>query len=106
MKTLSAQAAWNKRNPEKVALYHRRNYFKRTYGITLEEYDEMVAAQGGVCAICGGGPGRYPRLCVDHDHETGVIRGLLCNDCNRGIGLLGDNPTTVAAAAAYLNPRS
>lgn len=61
--------------------YQRRwNWLKR-YGITPEQYDEILEEQGGVCKICKNLPGKY-RLHVDHDHETGKVRGLLCVTCN------------------------
>jgi hypothetical protein len=82
------------------------------YGITMEEYKTLLAEQGGCCAICGGDSpsrlGHKIRFSVDHDHiieeEFGVIaiRGLLCDSCNRAIGLLGDNPGLLRKAAAYL----
>ena len=74
------------------------------YGIDLEEFDRMLAEQGGVCAICGGGlrHGRN-RFDIDHDHVTGKVRGLLCSDCNRGIGFLRDNPDILKRAAEYLS---
>lgn len=64
----------------------------------------MLEAQEGVCAICGK-PETKPNakyLAVDHNHETGVIRGLLCNNCNRALGLLGDNVETLQNAINYL----
>lgn len=69
------------------------------YGLEPEEYDRLLADQGGVCAIC-----REPglKLVVDHDHQTGAVRGLLCADCNIGIGRLKDNPGYLRAAAEYL----
>lgn len=75
------------------------------YGLSLEQYDTMVEAQGGRCAICEKAPpfnsGRNGQcLHVDHDHQTGAVRGLLCNNCNRGIGMIGD--ANLQAAVAYL----
>lgn len=72
------------------SLYQQRTHLKNRYGLSLERYYEMFAAQNGVCAICKN-PGRprkseflEPRLLdVDHDHVTGKVRGLLCNSCNR-----------------------
>lgn len=61
----------------------------------------MLEAQGGVCAICRR-PSDPAPLHVDHDHRTGAIRGLLCSPCNTAIGLLGDDPDRMMAAAAYL----
>lgn len=83
--------------------HNRKATLKRYYGITVEEYDALLVAQGGLCAICRG-PQTHGRenLDVDHCHATGRIRGLLCSHCNRGIGLLGDDPERMRAAAAYL----
>ena len=76
------------------------------YGMTLEDYDKMLVEQLGACAICKTVPdGELARLCIDHDHETGRIRGLLCDRCNRGIGLLRDDPAVLDAAAQYLRSR-
>lgn len=78
------------------------------FGLTPAQYQEMLNAQGGVCAICENTErstsktGRIKRLAVDHDHATGAIRGLLCANCNKGIGNLGDSVDTLIAAAAYL----
>lgn len=91
-------AQWQRDNPELRALYDRRSSLKRKYGITLEQFDAMSAAQNHACAICGS----QEPLCVDHDHETGVIRGLLCGRCNKGIGLLGDSLEGLERAVRYL----
>ncbi len=73
----------------------------RSYGITVEEYDDMLESQGGGCYICGIGPvGRA--LDIDHDHRTGKVRGLLCSNHNRALGLLGDDPDLLLAAHTYL----
>jgi len=76
---------------------------KRKYGISLADYDERVAEVKGVCEICGGTDfGKYGRLCVDHDHETGAIRGLLCQHCNTVLGAAKDNPEILMKAILYL----
>ena len=76
---------------------------QRLYGITLAEYDAMLEAQGGVCAICGMTPEENKaRLSVDHDHETREIRGLLCSGCNWGLGMFRDNPNHLYSAVEYL----
>lgn len=93
-----AQARYRAKHPDRRLATHLRYKF----GITLEEYDALLDAQDGRCAICGARPeGRM--LDVDHDHATGIVRGLLCNNCNRGIGHLGDDAERLLAAAAYLN---
>lgn len=74
----------------------------RTYGITPERYDEMLAEQGGGCAICGGTNESGRALAVDHNHITGVVRGLLCDRHNVGIGMFRDDVDDVLAAASYL----
>ena len=76
------------------------------YGITIEDYELMLAAQGGVCAIChqpetSAQAGRIRRLAVDHNHETGAVRGLLCSACNTAAGVV-ENEAFVAAIRAYL----
>ncbi len=81
---------------------------KSKYGLTLEEYDQMLIAQNGVCAICRGPEvaedknGFVKRLSVDHNHKTGKVRGLLCWKCNTMIGFAKDNPDVLAEATAYL----
>jgi hypothetical protein len=72
--------------------------------MTIEEYDRLFASQRGRCAICQTDkPGQGRRnLHVDHDHEFGHVRGLLCVACNRMIGLAGDSPAMLRAAAAYI----
>jgi hypothetical protein len=74
------------------------------YGISLEEFDALVTAQEGRCAICRtdtpGGKGSWH---VDHDHATNRIRGLLCHPCNLMLGHAQDDPARLRAAAAYLD---
>lgn len=84
-------------------------YLRKTYGITLEEHNRMSQEQGGRCAICGtdqpgGKAGAY--FVVDHNHETGAVRGLLCNRCNRAIGMFGEDPSVLDSAIAYLRKYS
>ena len=72
------------------------------YGMTADQYREMLALQDGCCAICRRKPtGR--RLAVDHEHRTGRVRGLLCDACNRAIGQFGDDPTRIRCAAEYVD---
>jgi hypothetical protein len=84
--------------PRKRDGYRKRRREQR-YGVTAEQYEAMYEGQGGRCAICGG---EFDVLCVDHDHDTGAVRGLLCRPCNVGIGYLRDDPDRVEAAAGYL----
>lgn len=78
--------------------------YRRNYGFGLDQYNEMVQAQNGRCKICGTSKpgGRGNRLHVDHDHTTNVIRGLLCTNCNIGIGKFKDSPEFLETAANYL----
>ncbi len=88
-------------NPTKE---HNR-YLLYQYGITSDDYSRLLEQQNGKCAICDSQKsisGRFKFFCVDHDHDTGKIRGLLCGKCNAGIGLLGDDPDRLEAATAYL----
>jgi hypothetical protein len=76
---------------------------KKMYGITMDQYEAMEAAQGGVCAICNDPPGgRYKNLAVDHCHSTGKVRGLLCGSCNRALGFFRDDTDAIQRAVEYL----
>src|SRR5579864_1096986 len=91
---------------------HRWSNIKNRYGLTADEYDELLRQQGGACAICQNQEnarrkacGRSYRLAVDHDHASGVIRGLLCANCNHMIGKAKDSVDVLNRAIAYLtNP--
>ena len=82
-------------NPERV----RAIMLRYKYGISVEEYDQMFKNQDGVCAICHK-PDKV--LCVDHDHNTGEIRGLLCAQCNTALGKFRDDPLLLQRAAEYV----
>lgn len=95
-------AEWNAAHPER-----RRVTVLARHRMTAEEYEALLAVQGGACAICrqpetGIRRGHLMRLAVDHHHGTGVRRGLLCNQCNRGLGSFADDPDLLVAAARYL----
>ena len=110
------RSEWNKANPEKAraAVLRRQAHPLRRertrwsnlahrLGITGARYDAMLAAQGGVCAICGCPPsGKRRHLAVDHDHVTGNVRGLLCTKCNTVLGHADDKKEILVAAIAYL----
>lgn len=70
---------------------------KSVYGLSVAAFDAMVQRQGGKCAICM----KQRRLVVDHEHQTGVVRGLLCNSCNSALSLM-DDPDLFSAASRYL----
>lgn len=95
---------WLKVSRERKARSHAQ-HVERTRGLTVDEYQALYSAQGGVCAICGpwtGRSGRSKNLAVDHDHRTGMVRGLLCSECNRQVGRWRDNPRVFERAARYL----
>lgn len=79
-------AAYYKRHKDKTAVRNRRRKFRIRYGITPEQYDAMFEAQGGVCYICKRPPKKERRLAVDHNHQTGKVRKLLCTRCNAFVG--------------------
>jgi hypothetical protein len=82
-------------------LSRRAHYLKSKFGLSVAEYDTMLAEQGGVCAICRA-PEDGKRLAVDHCHTTGAVRGLLCQRCNRGIGHFAESAERLRAAANYV----
>ena len=93
--------------PEARYHYAREWAFRNKYGITVADYDAMLAAQDGGCAICGAKEsytknGKSKRLAVDHCHDTGTVRGLLCVNCNRGLGYLEDSTERLQRAIAYV----
>lgn len=114
--------AWREANKEKVQ-ERQRNYYaknresilarrdpiaerdrhlRRTFGITLDEYKQMLAAQGGDCFICRSSDPVSANFAVDHDHATGEIRGLLCDLCNKGLGHFRDSEESLIRALEYL----
>lgn len=85
--------------------HYSRNHLLRTqYGLTPEQFDSMLAAQGGICPGCKTATpgGQFNQWHVDHDHETGAVRGLLCRKCNLLLGYAKDNPDTLRRLAEYL----
>lgn len=102
---IATTKAWQQANPERLAAYRaeyrnrperkramRDLYYRRTYGISADEADAILEAQGGRCAICGDRPERLASLHLDHDHEHGHLRGFLCLSCNQGLGQSGTTP--------------
>lgn len=81
-----------------VAVITAKHQRKRLYGLNDAEYVAMVEAQGGGCFVCGG----TDRLCVDHDHSTGKVRKLLCDMCNKALGMVEDSPQRLRGLAVYL----
>ena len=86
-----------------TSLMRKKWTVKREYGITLDDYNLMMVHQSDRCAIClTDDKGKNDFWCIDHDHQTGKVRGLLCDTCNRGIGLLGDDADNLLSASKYL----
>lgn len=110
----AAKQEWNKNNPDKVILarqstnkWHRQNRDKvydnisrYRYGVTVAEVDAMIAKQNNRCAICKQLSSR--RLCLDHCHDTGKIRGIICHDCNLALGRVKDNVDVLRSMIEYL----
>jgi hypothetical protein len=104
-KILARNKAYREANPDKMKISYRRNYLKKkflSYGITETQYNELLLKQDGRCAICLTDKPTQPGWHIDHDHTTGEVRGILCQKCNIGIGLLQDNPAIVKSALSYL----
>lgn len=112
---------WKLRNPDKVKNYIKKRrseqpekvsavWRKHKYGITAQQYDAMLLSQSGRCAICAkefhhvGRKTHKPQ--VDHDHATGKVRGLLCTECNHGLGRFMDSPERLLKAVEYLRRAS
>ena len=83
---------------------YRRQHLRRTYDISLEEYEEMLSIQGNKCAVCKTekAGGKHNVFCVDHDHVTGKVRELLCKDCNIVLGIIKDSPEHLGRLMAYI----
>jgi len=92
-----------RRSKAKHPLTDVRGHLMRSYGLTLEQYEALVASQGGLCYICRGPPnGRVKKLSVDHNNTTGKLRKLLCDACNRALGFMKESPERLRAAAKYI----
>lgn len=125
MSAADCRRRWREKNPEKIKAYrkkykleHReqireysREYDRKTpydrykkYGLSSEDAQKLLEQQGGKCAICGTEEwgGWHHTYCVDHDHDTGQVRGLLCTRCNAGLGHFQDDPDLLLRAAQYL----
>jgi hypothetical protein len=103
------QRRWRERHPEEYKIRQRNSHLRRHWNMTQEEYEVMLSKQNGVCAICGkteelnkGNTKGQISLAIDHDHETGKIRELLCMDCNQVLGRFNDDPDWFHKAAEYL----
>jgi len=99
---------WQSKNREKLKEKTKHYHLKSKFNISYQDYLKLTEEQQNKCAIClneetsQSNGGAVKRLAVDHDHTTGQIRGLLCNNCNRAIGLLKDSPIILESAKQYL----
>jgi hypothetical protein len=103
---------WKKQNPQKEFARQTRSRLRFHYGLEAEDYARLFEAQHGLCAICGSQldqrsvfdrtVGRRSRPHIDHDHNTGELRGLLCGGCNRGLGAFKDSVPALLSAVNYL----
>lgn len=93
---------WVEKQKHLSKVYNRNRRLQQLYGISTEIYDQIFETQGGKCLICG----EATELVVDHDHNTGKVRGLLCNFCNVGLGNYLDNPELLKNAIRYLETHS
>jgi hypothetical protein len=104
-----ARKKWKEDNLVSSKLSMRKNNLKSKYGISLDAYNYLLRHQGYRCAICETtennviGERSHWNFAVDHNHDTGKVRGLLCNQCNRAIGMLKDDATLLRKAADYLD---
>ena len=98
---LRKRKEYRETNAEEVKRSKRWSYLKKTYGLTTQAWDELYTQQGGGCAICGRSLTDV-KVCVDHNHETGEVRGLLCVSCNTAIGSLREDPNLLRRAIVYL----
>lgn len=101
----NARVRVRRQDPEYRAQHlsaRRERELPKTYGITVAEYESLLLSQAGVCALCERPCASNRRLAVDHDHDTGRVRGLLCISCNQALGKLGDSAEAIARVIHYL----
>ena len=91
LKSAKGKAMTRKKKAKYERVHGHKLWLRKRYGITPAEYSAILEAQGGHCAACPEAENGGKRLYVDHDHETGAVRGLLCQKCNSALGLLGDS---------------
>jgi len=94
--------AWAEKNRDKRLKKLREIHLRNKFGLTPDEYDRILDAQDGACALCECAPTPGISLHVDHDHGTGEVRGLLCVRCNNALGLLREDPDLLKRAARYV----
>jgi hypothetical protein len=90
---------WQSLSPYELRKRRWQNHLITAYGMTQKDFEFLVAKHDGCCHCCGK---KRRKMCIDHDHETGKVRGLLCSNCNTAIGLMGDSVVTLQSAIDYL----
>ena len=105
--TQKATKQWRLNNPDRVKASSKRTKIKLKYGLSAENLVELFDEQNGHCAICGilldfNAPSKHNKPHLDHDHKTGIARGILCLTCNTGIGMFNDDAYLLEAARNYL----
>lgn len=100
---LAKQRRWREENREELSRRNRERHLQKTFGITLDDYQRMLDEQRGGCAICGAPEPEGSSLHVDHDHDTGEVRALLCFPCNNALGLLEEDEERVQSLLEYLH---
>ena len=114
-KAMARVKRWQQANPDRVSATQRARrarpeikradrarHLRNKYGVTIEQYDDLLASQGGGCAICGREPRPDISLHLDHDHESGQLRGILCFRCNNALGDFDDDMSLLRAAVRYI----
>jgi Recombination endonuclease VII len=101
-KQADACRKWREKNPARAKAFVREATLVQRYGITQADYEALLAQQSGVCAVCKEAP-KGRALDVDHCHETGQVRGLLCRSCNIALGMLRDCSSRITAMRDYIN---
>ena len=89
---------WRAKHPD----HHLKYYIPYAYGISLEDYKAMLVSQKGLCAACGSPPRGKHRLHIDHNHQTGKVRELLCHECNIALGCVAEDPVRLQKLAEYI----
>jgi hypothetical protein len=102
-KARAAVRKYARTHKQQLAANYRAHILGKKYGLSVQDYDALVEAQQGLCAICGGHLSTFnQRLAVDHCHTTGRIRGLLCHNCNTGLGKFKEDIELLLRAVEYL----
>lgn len=105
LERLEVQKEWASNNKERTITYKRKWKLANIYGITEEDYQNKLIEQNHSCAICGSKHSKNiknKKLYIDHDHKTGKFRGILCSNCNSGLGKFEDNAEFLNSAIQYL----